>query len=78
MSKVYQRGRQEYEKSGLLDAVPTATEPGGTYGSGTLDLSKINTDAKSIDQQKANNLRDLTEYKVGTPEHTKALETSHY
>ena len=74
MSKVYQRGRQEYEKSGLLDAVPTATEPGGTYGSGTLDLSKINTDAKSIDQQKANNLRDLTEYKVGTPEHTKALE----
>ena len=54
MSKVYQRGRQEFEKAGLLDAVPTATETGATYGSGTLDLSKINTDAKSIDQQKAN------------------------
>jgi len=71
---MYAKGRKQYVESGLLDAVPTATEPGGTYGSGTLDLSKINTDAKSIDQQKANNLRDLTEYKVGTAEHTKALE----
>ncbi len=72
MSKVYQRGRQEFEKAGLLDAVPTATEPGGTYGTGVLDLSKINTDAKSIDQQKANILRDLTKYKPGTPEYKEA------
>ena len=74
MSKVYQRGRQEFEKAGLLDAVPTATETGATYGSGTLDLSKINTDAKSIDQQKANILNDLTNYEVGTPEHDAALK----
>jgi hypothetical protein len=74
MSKVYQRGRQEFEKAGLLDAVPTATETGATYGSGTLDLSKINTDAKSIDQQKANILNDLTNYEVGTPEHNAALK----
>jgi len=71
---MYAKARKQYVESGLLDAVPTAIEPGGTYGTGTLDLSKINTDAKSVDQQKANILRDLTQYKVGTTEHTKALE----
>ena len=74
MSKVYQRGRQEFEKAGLLDAVPTATETGATYGSGNLDLSKINTDAKSVDQQKANILSALTNNEVGTPEHNAALK----
>ena len=71
---MYAKARKQYVESGLLDSIPTAIEPGGTYGTGTLDLSKINTDAKSVDQQKANILRDLTQYKVGTPEHTKALE----
>tara|TARA_R100001480_G_scaffold43151_2_gene56078 strand:- start:1740 stop:3209 length:1470 start_codon:yes stop_codon:yes gene_type:complete len=71
---MYAKARKQYVESGLLDAIPTAIEPGGTYGTGTLDLSKVNTDAKSVDQQKANILRDLTQYKVGTPEHTKALE----
>jgi len=74
MSKVYQRGRQEFEKAGLLDAIPTATETGATYGSGNLDLSKINTDAKSVDQQKANILSALTTNEVGTPEHDAALK----
>lgn len=73
MSKVYQRGRQEFEKAGLLDAVPTVTEPGGTYGTGVLDLSKINTDAKSLDQQEANINRDLSKYTKGTPKHDEAL-----
>ena len=74
MSKVYERGRQAFEKAGLLDAVPTATETGATYGSGNLDLSKINTDAKSVDQQKANILSALTNNEVGTPEHNAALK----
>ena len=71
---MYAKARKQYVESGLLDSIPTAIEPGGTYGTGTLDLSKVNTDAKSVDQQKANILRDLTQYKVGTAEHTKALE----
>jgi hypothetical protein len=71
---MYAKARKQYVESGLLDAVPTATETGATYGSGTLDLSKINTDAKSIDQQKANILNDLTNYEVGTPEHDAALK----
>ena len=71
---MYAKGRKQYVESGLLDAVPTATETGATYGSGNLDLSKINTDAKSVDQQKANILSALTNNEVGTPEHNAALK----
>ena len=71
---MYAKGRKQYVESGLLDAVPTATETGATYGSGNLDLSKINTDAKSVDQQKANILSALTNNEVGTAEHNAALK----
>jgi hypothetical protein len=76
MSKVYQRGRQEFEKAGLLDAVPTtATDKGATYGTGKLDLSKINTDAKSLDQMEANAFDIQQNSEKGSPEHTKATKT---
>ena len=74
MGTVYSKARKEFEQSGLLDAIPTATESGATYGSGKLDLASLKQDAKPIAQQKANILRDLTKYKEGTPEHTAAQE----
>ena len=74
MGTVYSKARKEFEQSGLLDAIPTATESGATYGSGKLNLASLKQDAKPIAQQKANILRDLTKYKEGTPEHTAAQE----
>jgi hypothetical protein len=74
MGTVYSKARKEFEQSGLLDAIPTATESGATYGSGKLNIANLTQDAKPIAQQKANILRDLTKYKEGTPEHTAALQ----
>lgn len=74
MGTVYSKARKEFEQSGLLDAIPTATESGATYGSGKLNIANLTQDAKPIAQQKANILRDLTKYEEGTPEHTAALQ----
>jgi hypothetical protein len=68
MGTVYSKARKEFEQSGLLDAIPTATESGATYGSGKLDLASLKQDAKPIAQQKANILRDINASTEGSPE----------
>jgi hypothetical protein len=67
MGTVYSKARKEFEQSGLLDAIPTATESGATYGSGKLDLASLKQDAKPIAQQKANILRDINTSTEGSP-----------
>ena len=72
LANVYEQGRSQYEKSGLLDAPASMSESGATYGSGQLDLTALKQDAKSIDVQIANADRDRRNSKPGTPEHIEA------
>jgi hypothetical protein len=72
LANVYEQGRSQYEKAGLLDVPASTSESGATYGSGQLDLTALKQDAKSLDQQIANANRDMNENKPGSPEHIKA------
>ena len=72
LANVYEQGRSQYEKAGLLDAPASMSESGATYGSGQLDLTALKQDAKSIDVQIANADRDRRNSKPGTPEHIEA------
>tara|TARA_R110001632_G_scaffold189363_1_gene309910 strand:- start:170 stop:1567 length:1398 start_codon:yes stop_codon:yes gene_type:complete len=74
LSNVYDKSRKQYEAAGLIESVSETPKAGGTYGSGQLDLTALEQDAKPIAQQKANILRDLRDNKEGTPAHTKALQ----
>tara|TARA_E500000318_G_scaffold26067_1_gene25855 strand:+ start:768 stop:2210 length:1443 start_codon:yes stop_codon:yes gene_type:complete len=73
--KSYKEARSQYEASGLIDAPKVMTEPGATYGTGSIDLSKLAQDAKSLDQMESNAFDIQQNSKEGSPEHTKATKT---
>jgi len=72
--KSYKEARSQYEASGLIDAPKVMTEPGATYGTGAIDLSKLSQDAKSLDQMEANAFKIQQNSKEGSPEYDKATK----
>ena len=72
LSNVYEQGRSQYEKAGLLDAPASMSESGATYGSGQLKLSALKKDAKSFDQMLTNAFDIKRNSKPGSAEYIKA------
>ena len=72
LANVYEQGRAQYEKAGLLDAPTSMSESGATYGSGQLDLTALKQDAKSLDQQEANAFDAKRNSTPGSAEYIKA------
>ena len=72
--KSYKEARSQYEASGLIDAPKVMTEPGATYGTGAIDLSKLSQDAKSLDQMEANAFKIQQNSKESSPEYDKATK----
>ena len=72
LANVYEQGRSQYEKAGLLDAPASMSESGATYGSGQLDLTALKQDAKSLDQQEANAFDAKRNSTPGSAEYIKA------
>ena len=72
LANVYEQGRSQYEKAGLLDAPASMSESGATYGSGQLDLTSLKQDAKSLDQQEANAFDAKRNSTPGSAEYIKA------